>query len=54
MGNFKFDMTKPQGMKQKIVDSTKINELVWRAGTDLITGLNKSYDFYRNEYNSKP
>lgn len=45
-GTFVHDLTKPSGMKRKLVDVTK--QLAWgfRAPTDLATGLRRTYEFF--------
>jgi GDP-L-fucose synthase len=42
-GTIEFDSTKPDGSSQKLMDSTRLNELGWHAKTDLELGLSKSY-----------
>lgn len=49
-GDFKHDLSKPTGMKQKLCDSSKAHALGWKAKTDLETGIEKTIAFYRNEY----
>jgi len=48
-GEFEFDLTKPAGMKQKLVNIDKQTELGWKPKTDMITGISKTYQFYINE-----
>lgn len=45
-GAFVHDLTKPSGMKRKLVDVTR--QLAWgfRAPTDLATGLRRTYEFF--------
>lgn len=44
------DATKPDGIKQKLMDSSRLNQLGWSASTSLRDGLVKSYqDFMKNE-----
>ena len=44
------DATKPDGIKQKLMDSSRLNKLGWSASTSLRDGLVKSYqDFMKNE-----
>jgi GDP-L-fucose synthase len=42
-GDIQFDLTKPDGSPQKLMDSARLNELGWHAKTDLESGLNKAY-----------
>jgi GDP-L-fucose synthase len=42
-GDIQFDSTKPDGSPQKLMDSTRLNELGWHAKNDLESGLNKAY-----------
>ncbi|MCF6764284.1 GDP-L-fucose synthase [Thiotrichales bacterium 19S3-7] len=46
-GEFKHDLTKPEGMKQKLVDVTKIKQLGWQPLTSLEAGISKTVDFYK-------
>ena len=45
-GEIKFDLTKPDGAPQKLLDSSRINELGWRAATNLEDGLTVAYKEY--------
>ncbi len=45
-GRFRHDLTKPVGMKQKLVDISKQKEWGWKASTDLRAGIAKTYDYY--------
>lgn len=45
-GNFKYDLSKPEGMKQKVVSVEKMKALGLSARTDLKTGIQKAYDYY--------
>lgn len=45
-GKICFDKTKPDGMPRKLMDSSRINEMGWRARTSLIEGLGKAYSDY--------
>jgi len=42
-GEIQFDSKKPDGSPQKLMDSSRLNELGWHAKTDLESGLNKAY-----------
>lgn len=45
-GTFVYDSTKPDGMPKKLLDSSKLAALGWRARTDLKQGIAKAYDWY--------
>lgn len=47
-GNFTHDLTKPVGMKQKLIDSHIANRLGWRPKTTLKNGIRKTYSYYLN------
>jgi GDP-L-fucose synthase len=47
-GSFVFDTSRPDGTLLKRLDVSRINELGWRATTDLESGLQQTYDWYRN------
>jgi GDP-L-fucose synthase len=42
-GDIQFDSTKPDGSPQKLMDSSRLNQLGWKAETNLELGLNKAY-----------
>ena len=42
-GEIQFDSNKPDGSPQKLMDSSRLNRLGWKAETDLGSGLNKAY-----------
>jgi GDP-L-fucose synthase len=52
-GDIVLDRSKPDGTMRKVVDVAKINKLGWSAGTDLDTGLKKTYEDYLNQDNRK-
>lgn len=45
-GGIVCDLSKPDGMLRRMLDSRKIHCLGWRAATDIETGLRKVYDAY--------
>jgi len=45
-GAINFDRTKPDGPPRKLVDSSRINSLGWRAKIDLYEGLRSTFDWY--------
>lgn len=48
-GKFVHDLTKPVGMKQKLIDDTKLQEFGWKYKTSLKDGIQKIYDYYLEE-----
>lgn len=52
-GSFKFDITKPVGMKKKLVDSSIANKLGWNIVTNIDEGIKITYDYFLNFYNEK-
>ena len=42
----KHDLSKPQGMKQRLLDINKLKEIGWTSKTPLLDGLKKTYQFY--------
>lgn len=48
-GQFVYDLTKPVGMKQKLVDTTKLSNFGWNHKTSLRDGIQKTYQYYLNE-----
>lgn len=49
-GRFKHDLSKPVGMRQKLIDDTKLKAFGWSHSTSLEAGIKKTYQFYLNEY----
>lgn len=47
-GVFQHDLSKPIGMKQKLIDSSKANALGWKSQTSLENGIKQTYDYYLN------
>ena len=45
-----FDDSKPDGNPRKLLDSTLINSLGWKSKTTLNEGLNKTYDWFINNF----
>jgi len=45
-GDFKHDLSKPVGMKQKLIDDKKLKEFGWSYKTSLEAGIKKTYQFY--------
>src|SRR5205807_6379531 len=45
-GRYAFDLTKPTGMKQKLVDNTRQQQLGLRATTSLAEGLAQTYRYF--------
>ena len=49
-GDLNFDKTKPDGNPRKLLDSTIINNLGWNSITPLSEGLDKTYQWYKENY----
>lgn len=49
-GDFKHDLSKPVGMRQKLIDNAKLREFGWGYKTSLEAGIQKTYEFYLREY----
>ena len=45
-GKFTYDVSKPVGMKRKVVNVSKLTAWGWKSQTSLCDGLVKTYDFY--------
>ena len=48
-GEFKFNKTKPVGMKRKLISSKKINQLGWMPKFSLNKGISYTYNYYTKE-----
>lgn len=49
-GEFTYDLSKPSGMKQKLVSVERLEQLGWSAKHSLTQGLEKTYQFYLKEH----
>ena len=49
-GCFKHDLSKPVGMRQKLIDDTRLKAFGWSHKTGLEAGIEKTYQFYLKEY----
>jgi len=45
-GEFVYDLTKPAGMRQKLVDTSRQKDFGWSSITELTTGIQKTYEFF--------
>ncbi len=48
-GKFIHDLTKPIGMKRKLINDSKLQEFGWRYRTSLEDGIKKIYKYYLKE-----
>jgi GDP-L-fucose synthase len=46
-GEFTHDLTKPIGMKQKLIDDSRLLEFGWKYKTNLQKGIENIYNFYK-------
>lgn len=51
-GKFHHDLSKPEGMKRKLVSTKKADSLGWKAKTILEEGIKKTYDFFLEKENA--
>jgi GDP-L-fucose synthase len=49
-GKIVYDSSKPDGTPRKLLDITRINNLGWKAKTDLKTGIQKTYKWYLEKF----
>jgi GDP-L-fucose synthase len=45
-GKFKNDLSKPTGMKKKLIDNKKLNEFGWSHKTSLELGIKNTYKYF--------
>jgi GDP-L-fucose synthase len=45
-GDIVWDTSKPNGTPRKVLDVSKINNLGWKASTDLKEGIEKTYAWF--------
>ncbi|VVH58374.1 GDP-L-fucose synthetase (EC [uncultured Gammaproteobacteria bacterium] len=48
-GSFSYDLSRPTGMKQKLIDDTKLKEFGWQYRTTLEQGIQQTYNYFINE-----
>jgi GDP-L-fucose synthase len=48
-----FDTSKPDGTPRKVLDVTKLRELGWEPSIDLDSGIQATYDWFR-EHGASP
>ena len=48
-GKFQHDFSKPVGMKQKLIDDSKLQQFGWKHKTSLKDGIEKTYDYFLRE-----
>jgi GDP-L-fucose synthase len=53
-GDFRHDLSKPVGMKRKLMDVSLARDWGWTARTSLADGLARTYDFYRQSPANTP
>ncbi len=52
-GDFDYDLSKPVGMKRKLVDSSKCQQWGWRPKHTLQQGVQLTYDYYLEEISNE-
>jgi len=48
-GDIVFDASKPDGVAQKLLDSTKIKKIGWQHKVSLIEGIRRTYNWYQRQ-----
>ena len=48
-GKFVHDLSKPIGMKQKLIDDSKLKQFGWQHQTSLQEGIKKTLDYFKTE-----
>lgn len=51
--DFTFDLSKPVGMQQKLIDTSVQDSVGWSPKTSLRDGIEKTYNFYKSELNNE-
>ena len=52
-GNIEFDPSMPDGTPRKLLDSSRINALGWRARKSLAEGLDNTYEWFLKHQSEK-
>jgi GDP-L-fucose synthase len=48
-GEIKWDTSKPEGMRQRLLDITKLEKLGWKPVTSIDQGLQLTYEYFKLE-----
>jgi GDP-L-fucose synthase len=48
-GGFEYDLNKPVGMRQKLVDISQLESIGWTHKIKLIDGIKQAYEFYKED-----
>jgi GDP-L-fucose synthase len=51
-GKIEYDTTKPDGMPQKLLNSSRLNNLGWKYNTTLEDGLRKTYKWFKQNHST--
>lgn len=51
-GKIYYNHKKPDGMKRKLLDVSRLNEMGWQHKTDLRAGMQLQYDWFKKKYES--
>ena len=51
-GNFIYDVSKPTGMQQKLIDDTLLKQFGWSAKTSLESGISQTYSYFKQSLNN--
>jgi len=49
-GKFSHNTSKPDGIKRKLTDNSKMKKFGWEPKTSFEDGVRKAYEFFKNEY----
>ena len=52
-GILKWDTSKPDGTPQKLLDTTRINDLGLAPASELVDGIRSTYDWFKSEFENK-
>jgi GDP-L-fucose synthase len=47
-GQFVHDLTKPVGMKQKLIDDSRMKSFGWKSSTSLESGLMQTFEYFKD------
>ena len=49
-GNIRWDTSKPNGTPRKVMNVDKLLDLGWKPKVDIVEGLNKTYEWFKENY----
>ena len=52
-GDIEWDVSKPNGMPRKLLDSSRLKVMGWQAKVNILEGVRRTYQFFLSVINQK-